>query len=218
MLLTPNHLIVFTRYPTPGTAKTRLMPALGAAGAATVSRQLTEHTLTQIHTCQLQFPDLQVEIRFAGGTREQMVDWLGSSWGYTPQGDGDLGDRLARAVPAAIAAGATRIVMVGTDCPELDAACLQQAFHALTTHDLVLGPALDGGYYLIGVRHDWPALFHNIAWSTAAVCAQTIAIGQQLGLAIAHLPTLADIDEPADLAIWERVQATRGESGVPESA
>lgn len=210
--------MIFTRYPIPGTAKTRLIPALGAAGAADLSRQLTEHTLTQIHACQSQYPDLQVEIRFAGGTSDQMQTWLGPTWRYTPQGDGDLGDRLARSVQAAIAAGATRTVIVGTDCPELDAACLQQAFHALTTHDLVLGPALDGGYYLIGLRQDWPELFQNIAWSTAAVCAQTIAIGQQLGLAIACLPTLSDIDEPADLVIWQRVQATRRGSGVPESA
>lgn len=210
--------MIFTRYPIPGTAKTRLIPALGAAGAADLSRQLTEHTLTQIHACQSQYPDLQVEIRFAGGTSDQMQTWLGPTWRYTPQGDGDLGDRLARSVQAAIAAGATRTVIVGTDCPELDAACLQQAFHALTTHDLVLGPALDGGYYLIGLRQDWPELFQNIAWSTAAVCAQTIAIGQQLGLAIACLPTLSDIDEPADLAIWQRVQAARDSPGVPESA
>jgi len=205
--IVPNQLILFTRYPEPGTTKTRLIPALGADGAATLSRHMTEHTLAQVQMLQDQYW-LQVEIRFAGGTSELMQGWLGTEWTYTVQGTGDLGDRLLRSLQAAFNSGRSRVIIIGTDCPELNASLLQQAFDTLTHHDLVLGPALDGGYYLIGVSRLIPELFHDIPWSTATVCQRTLEIGQQLGLAIAQLPPLSDIDYPEDLAIWQRVQQT----------
>lgn len=220
-----EHLILFARYPEPGTAKTRLIPALGAEGAATLYRQMTEHTLSQVRRWverqsggQMKLSTRQVEIRFAGGSEVKMQAWLGPNWRYVPQGTGDLGDRLVRSLQATWETGASRIVIIGTDCPELDARLLHQAFALLAHHDLVLGPAVDGGYYLIGVRQCWPELFQNIAWSTAAVLQQTLTIGQQLGLAIALLPTLSDVDYPEDLAVWQRVKHSTEEKGVPESA
>lgn len=197
-------LLLFTRYPEPGTAKTRLIPTLGAVGAAALSRQMTEHTLTHVQTLQHQHA-VQVEIRFAGGSVELMQHWLGPEWNYVLQGPGNLGDRLLRSLESAYQSGASRIVIIGTDCPELDAALLHRAFVALVDHDLVLGPAVDGGYYLIGVRRLIPELFTHIAWSTAAVLSQTMTVAQQLGLTIALLPPLSDVDYPADLAIWQRV-------------
>lgn len=220
-----DHLILFARYPEPGTAKTRLIPALGAEGATTLYRQMAEHTISQVQQWlerqsegQMKSATSRVEIRFAGGTEAKMQAWLGLSWTYVPQGTGDLGDRLVRSLQAACDTEGDRIVIIGTDCPELDADLLHQAFALLAHHDLVLGPAVDGGYYLIGVRQFWPELFQNIAWSTAAVLQQTLTIGQQLGLAIALLPTLSDVDYPEDLAVWQRVKASTCEQGVPESA
>jgi rSAM/selenodomain-associated transferase 1 len=220
-----DHLILFARYPEPGTAKTRLIPALGAEGAAALYREMTEHTLNQVQQWvdlpsegQMKSANSQVEVRFTGGTQAMMQDWLGPNWTYVAQGTGDLGDRLMRSLQAACEIGATRIVIIGTDCPELDADLLHQAFALLTQHDLVLGPALDGGYYLIGVRQFWPELFQHIAWSTAAVLQQTLAIGQQLGLQIALLPQRSDVDYPDDLAIWQRVKESTLGQGVPESA
>jgi uncharacterized protein len=199
-----DRLIILTRYPEAGKAKTRLIPALGAEGAAALHRQLAEHTLIRVQDLQLRHP-LCVEVRFAGGDRRLMQGWLGTDLMYTVQGEGDLGDRMARSFAAAFAAGVTRAVMIGTDCPELDATLLEQAFQALTTHDLVLGPASDGGYYLIGLRSPQPDLFVGISWSTAAVLAQTMAIATGLGLAIADLPVLSDIDHPDDLKIWQKI-------------
>ncbi|MDX2230416.1 MAG: TIGR04282 family arsenosugar biosynthesis glycosyltransferase [Leptolyngbyaceae cyanobacterium bins.349] len=202
----PQHLILFTRYPLPGTAKTRLIPVLGEVGAAELSRHMTEHTLAQVQALQQQ-QTLTMEICFAGDSVACMQAWLGQEYAYTSQGEGDLGDRLARSLQAAFATGAAQVVIIGSDCPELNPALLQQAFVALDQHDLVLGPALDGGYYLIGLRRFVPELFVEIAWSTAEVCAQTLAIARQLNLDVFLLPPLADVDYPEDLVIWQRVTA-----------
>lgn len=200
-----DRLIIFARYPEMGKAKTRLIPALGVEGATTLYRQLAEHTLLQVHQLQLRHA-VCVEVRFAGGTRERMQQWLGQDWMYTEQGTGDLGARMARSLEVAVVSGITRTVIIGTDCPQLNGAILESAFQALDQHDLVLGPATDGGYYLIGLRRFVPELFVDIPWSTAVVFAQTVAIAQQLQLAIAVLPTLSDIDYPEDLAIWYALQ------------
>ncbi len=201
-----NHLIIFTRYPEAGKAKTRLIPALGPEGAAALYRQMAEHTLKQARSLQSRRPEsVSVAIQFAGGSAAQMRDWLGGDLQYQPQSEGDLGDRMAQAFQAAFAARAGAAIVIGTDCPDLDAELLDQAFQKLQHHDLVLGPASDGGYYLIGLRRSIPDLFQGIAWSTATVLQRTVEIGNQLGLSIGLLPTRSDVDHPADLAIWQRV-------------
>lgn len=206
-----NHLIVFTRYPEVGKTKTRLIPALGAAGAATLQRQMTEFTLKQVEKLvqrrQGGLNSLSVEIRFAGGDRTLMQDWLGSHWSYQPQATGDLGEKLQQAFQAAFEAGSQRIVTIGIDCPELDAVTLAQAFQALQEHDLVLGPATDGGYYLIGLRSLMPELFSGVDWGTERVFQQTMAVAESKGVAIATLTPLTDVDRPEDLPIWEAAQA-----------
>jgi rSAM/selenodomain-associated transferase 1 len=98
-------------------------------------------------------------------------------------------------------------IIIGTDCPELTDALLTQAFQALQQTALVLGPATDGGYYLIGLRQMVPDLFQSIAWSTDRVFQQTVMIARNLNLSISALPTLTDVDRPEDLPVWE--QATR---------
>ena len=94
------------------------------------------------------------------------------------------------------------VVLIGTDCPDLNAQLIAEAFQALGEHDLVLGPAIDGGYYLIGLRRLIPELFTGIPWSTSAVLRQTLRIAQKLELAVAQLPLLSDVDRPEDLPIW----------------
>jgi rSAM/selenodomain-associated transferase 1 len=213
--LAEKHLIVFTRYPEVGKTKTRLIPALGAEGAATLQRQMTEFTLKQVEQwVDLHGNDLEgdrspapsVEIRFAGGDRTLMQDWLGSRWLYQPQATGDLGVRMRQALQFAFEQGSKRAVTIGIDCPQLDSATLAQAFQALQNHDLVLGPATDGGYYLIGLRSLVPELFRGIDWGTDQVFQQTVAVAEAKGLAIATLTPLTDVDRPEDLAIWEATQ------------
>jgi uncharacterized protein len=209
LMLTPpslgERLIVFTRYPQAGKTKTRLIPALGDRGAACLQRQMTEHALTHAEWLQEQRP-VTIEVRFVGGTRARMRRWLGNRSTYRPQGSGTLGDRLRRAIEMAFAQGSQRVAIVGSDCPGLDVLILAKAFDALTDNDLVLGPASDGGYYLIGLRRSIPALFENIDWGTERVWQQTVEIARSLGLSIAELPVLDDVDRPEDLSVWETIR------------
>lgn len=205
--MTTEQIIVFTRYPEPGKTKTRLIPALGAEGAAELQQQMTEHTLRQIR--QIERPSLSVNVRYTGGNLALMRSWLGSSWHYTPQGEGDLGDRLERAFAAAFDAGIDWAIAIGIDCPGLDARRLTQALQGLRSHDIVLGPAADGGYYLIGMRQFRPELFQTIAWSTAVVFQQTLEVVQRSQQSVLILDELADVDRPEDLHIWfEAMPAT----------
>lgn len=199
-----TQLIIFTRYPEPGSTKTRLIPALGETGAAMLSRQMTEHTLAQVHTLHLKSP-IAVEIYFAGGTLDLMQQWLGSGWNYIAQAKGNLGDRMTQAFQSAFAAERQRVIIIGSDCPELSSTILMRAIEALADHDLVLGPARDGGYYLIGLRRFIPELLAGISWSTAEVLQQTLTIAQQQELTLFLLPVLTDIDYPQDLVVWQRI-------------
>jgi hypothetical protein len=200
--LTTECLIIFTRYPEPGNTRTRLIPVLGAEGAATLQRQMTEHKLAEVNQL-LTFYPLSVEVHFAGGNEQLMQEWLGSSLVYRRQSEGDIGDRMASAFQASFAAGMTAGVLIGSDCPDLNVSLMAEAFQLLRQHDLVLGPALDGGYYLIGLRRLIPELFTGIPWSTAEVLQQTITIAKRLGLAVAKLPLLSDVDRPEDLSVWK---------------
>ncbi len=197
-----ERLIIFTRYPEPGLAKTRLIPALGAKGAAVLQQQMTEYTLSQVsklkNNCQ------SVEVRFTGGNLTLMQHWLGSNIIYQPQGEGDLGSRMARSLAVAFQDGIERVVIIGTDCPGLNAHFITEAFEQLHSHDLVLGPALDGGYYLIGLSCFISELFTDINWGTAEVLPQTINIAKMLDKSVTYLPQLADVDRPEDLPIWEQ--------------
>jgi uncharacterized protein len=196
-------LIVFTRYPAPGQAKTRLIPALGKVGAATVHRQMTEHILLQVRKLRSN-RGVSISIHFDGDSCEQMQDWLGADLVYQPQVNGDLGLRMMRSIEGAFQAGIDRVVLIGTDCPGLNAELLGKAFQQLQTHDLVLGPAFDGGYYAIGMRYFIPELFVNISWSTDRVLLQTVEIANRLNLAVDYLPFLADVDRPEDLPVWSK--------------
>jgi uncharacterized protein len=201
MILT---LIIFTRYPTPGKVKTRLIPAVGAAAAASLHRQMTERTLHQARALQARIP-VAISVHFDGSDCQQMAHWLGADLVYQSQGEGDLGMRMDRSISSAHQQGAERVLLIGTDCPQLTADILARAFTELLTRDLVLGGALDGGYYLIGMRQPQPELFVGVEWGTERVLAQTIAIANRLNLAIGYVPTLADIDRPEDLSILSEV-------------
>jgi uncharacterized protein len=193
-------LIIFTRYPTPGKVKTRLIPAVGAEGAALLHRRMTLQALDRSRKLQSGLP-VGIAIHFDGDNYQQMSDWLGTDLVYQSQGDGDVGVRMARSF-ATTCQGNSSVVLIGTDCPELTTDILAQAFDLLQSgRDLVLGGAVDGGYYLIGMRDYHPELFVDIDWSTDRVLSQTVAIANHLNLSIGYLPTLTDIDRPEDLPI-----------------
>ena len=196
-------LIIFSRYPEAGKTKTRMIPALGAVGAAELQKAMTEHTL-KTAIALTSDRDTAIEIQFAGGDVGLMQSWLGKDRLYKPQASGDLGVKMRSAFEDAFAAGKQRVVIIGIDCPDIDTKILTQAFDSLFHNDLVLGVAEDGGYYLIGLNRPQPQLFANINWGTELVLKQTKAIAQQLNLKVDYLTTLADVDRPEDLKIWQK--------------
>jgi rSAM/selenodomain-associated transferase 1 len=191
-------LIIFTKYPEPGMTKTRLVPAIGAIAAADIQHRMSLRTFAIAKEFCREI-GTEIEIRFTGGTAEQMAGKYGPELQYREQGVGDLGQRLTLAVNDAFLGGAREVVAIGSDCPGLSTIHLLAASEALLDTDVVLGPALDGGYYLIGLRQPHVELFNGIAWSTEHVLQQTLQIANRLGLAVHLLETLADIDRPEDL-------------------
>ncbi|HEY6512665.1 MAG TPA: TIGR04282 family arsenosugar biosynthesis glycosyltransferase [Burkholderiaceae bacterium] len=199
-------LIVFAKAPHPGHAKTRLIAALGARGAAALAERMMSAALGQALAADIGPVELCVtpdrtHPAFVRATRQGAVT-LGD------QGGGDLGERMARAFDRVLATH-DRALLIGTDAPALDAAYLRAADAALNDFDAVLGPAADGGYTLIGLRRPAPGLFTGMQWSHGEVLAHTRERLQALGLRHVELPVLNDIDEPADLvhvpASWWQV-------------
>ncbi|AFZ43458.1 Protein of unknown function DUF2064 [Halothece sp. PCC 7418] len=187
-------LIIFTRYPEAGKTKTRLISALGEEGAAQLQKKLTEHTLKEVSKL-----PVNLRIYFAGGNQKLMSDWLGNRYQYYPQSSGDLGQRLLAALKESFTQQIERILIIGIDCPDLNADLIYRAFQKLKENDLVLGKAEDGGYYLIGLSGFYPQLFQGIDWGTHLVLQQTVAVAETMGLSISYLPILNDIDTPEDL-------------------
>ncbi|MHB1033432.1 MAG: TIGR04283 family arsenosugar biosynthesis glycosyltransferase [Pirellulales bacterium] len=203
-----ERLIVFTRYPEPGKSKTRLIGVLGPEGAAQVQREMTQHVLGWAKAL-IQSRPVDLEICFEGGDESLMRQAFGNDLAYRRQSAGDLGRRMRVAFQSAFRSGSHRVVLVGTDCPELDGHSVQAAFDRLNEHELVLGPATDGGYYLIGLRSPAPTLFDGIPWGMGDVLEATLSAAEAAGLSVALLPWLSDVDCPEDLAVWNRVKDRR---------
>jgi uncharacterized protein len=193
---TPCTVIVMAKAPLAGYAKTRLIPALGADGAARLATRLLQHAVEQALAAALG----PVELCCAPDHHHPAFNSLCATSGlvWSDQGDGDLGARMARAFERRLAVGSP-VLMIGTDAPALDAALLRHAAAALADTDAVFVPAFDGGYALIGLRRPAPALFERMTWSVSSVMAQTRERLASAGLRHTELPALADIDEAADL-------------------
>ena len=193
-----KHILIFARYPVPGGAKTRLIPALGADGAALLHRRMTEHVVAIAREAGAG-GDTAVTVCFTGGSRSNFRAWLGTDLLLRKQPAGDLGIRLRRAFESAFRSGTERVLAVGSDVPGISSGLLRQALRALDDRDIVLGPAADGGYYLLGMKQLHSELFMGINWGTERVCAQTRGAITDLGLSATELPLLNDIDRSRDL-------------------
>lgn len=189
------HLLIFTKYPRPGCVKTRLIPVLGAEAAALLHCRLTEQTVSEMLKLHC-----RLKVCYDGASRAEMQQWLGDLE-LLEQGSGDLGQRISRAVDLSFKEGADKVVVVGTDTPTLTAHTVLRAFQGLENAELVLGPARDGGYYLIALSRPVPALFVGIEWSSERVLRQTLTAAT--GLKVLLLEEMADIDRPEDLALLE---------------
>jgi rSAM/selenodomain-associated transferase 1 len=170
--------------------KTRLIPALGAEGAAALAREMLERTVEEALATGL-------AVELCGDP--EAADWFPPTAGLalTGQGEGGLGERLSRAAARVLDEGPA--LLVGADCPDLDRARLSTAAEALARHDCVLHPAEDGGYVLLGLRWFDSSLFDGIAWSTDMVAAETVRRIERLGWSLLVADMLRDVDEPRDL-------------------
>lgn len=194
-------IIVMVKAPRSGRAKTRLIPAIGAEGAAGLAACLARDT---VRIAQGIVRDVLVAYSPADGKAE-LQDLLPDGLLWTEQAEGDLAERLQSAASDAAELGFGPLVLIGTDSPTLPPSYVETALDSLTLDraDLVLGPAEDGGYYLAGLRMPVPHLFDDIDWSTARVYEQTAANAARLGLRVQALPSWYDVDTPRDLLhLW----------------
>lgn len=201
-----TRLTIFCRIPQAGASKTRLIPAVGAERAARLHHEMALRTLARAGAAAREGSGLDVRVSLAGPT-ESAARWFGASLPFEAQPGGDLGERMAATFRAGRGDGVTRHVIIGTDAPDLDTGLIEQAFEALHDHDLVLGPARDGGYYLIGLSvSPPPSLFRSMPWGGPEVLGLTLGRANDAGLAMQLLPPLDDVDDPADLRHWYRVR------------
>jgi rSAM/selenodomain-associated transferase 1 len=194
--LSAVRIVIFAKAPIAGLAKTRLIPALGAERAAQLARRMLLHTLRE--ACKADVGP--VEMCVTPGLADPAWTSLPPIGGIlrTEQPQGDLGIRLAKRTARAIEAG-EQVLLVGTDCPQLDARRLQQAAALLSHSDSVLLPTFDGGYALLGLQRFHHEVFDRIPWSTAEVAAVTCERIRRLGWSLSIGSVLHDIDEPGDL-------------------
>jgi hypothetical protein len=168
---------------------------------------MCEHTLTWAGRWKERFSG-SLEIHFTGSSEESFQKWLGAEFSYRPQSKGDLGGRMAATFHRSFREGMEKVVIVGTDCPGLSEGFAKQAFAGLDQNEVALGPAKDGGYYLIGLRRPAEELFRGVPWGTGGVLAKTREIARSLDLRVFLLEQLEDIDRPEDLPVWKRFAAT----------
>jgi len=185
-------IIIFVKAPRLGFVKTRLAATIGNEAARAAHCQLTENVLANLA------PLPHLEIRFTPDDAEkEITQWLRNDWTAHPQGNGDLGNRMHHAFTEVNSPA----IIIGSDCPQVELSDFITAAKALQTHDAVIGPATDGGYWLIGLNAPCSALFEGIEWSTDEVLQSTLAKADETGLSVQLLRELEDVDTGAD---WEK--------------
>lgn len=196
----PNVLMVFVKYPKPGCVKTRLAQDIGEEAAANLYRDMAisviEGTTASAY---------QQKIYYSPANKlDEFLSWLGSKK-LVAQHEGDLGERLYRAFLTEFEGGSGKVIVVGTDCVELDQRVVENAFKVLDKNDAVIGPCYDGGYYLLGLRRCNKKIFEMINWSSSLVLEQTCQNLEQLGYSYKKLDLKRDIDTLDDLNKCEKL-------------
>jgi rSAM/selenodomain-associated transferase 1 len=196
--MSKDGIIVFVRKPEAGKVKTRLAKDIGNEAALSVYLRLLEHTKECVFACEA---DKLI------WTDEPWIDpdfWPEEQFQFHSQKGIDLGEKMKNAFDFHFEQAYEKLLIIGSDCPELQSGILYSAFKLLDTFDAVLGPSLDGGYYLLGLKRPNPALFSEISWSTENVFIQTIERILSSGLQVIQINPLPDIDELNDLQYWPK--------------
>jgi rSAM/selenodomain-associated transferase 1 len=213
-----NALIVFVKAPVPGKVKTRLQAPLSNVQAARMYEAFVRDAIFGARLC----GEADVAVAYEPHLKRPDLAWLEDltcpedAPPWFPQAEGDLGTRLIAAFERAFRGGADKVVVIGSDCPDLDPAILRQAFARLDDAQAVLGPAEDGGYYLIGLRAPMPHLFMKMEWSDSEVLKRTLARLRLRGESFHLMPERSDVDTFGDLkALAHRLYS--GKSVAPHS-
>ena len=197
-------LLVFLKEPRPGAVKSRLAARIGAEAAAAVYRAIADEAIRRTAPRGDEYERLFLFDPPA--SRPQIQAWLGGQT-LVAQVGGDLGERMARAFADAFASGARRAAVIGTDVPAIAREDVLDALESLDEHDVAIGPATDGGYYLLALKRPEPELLRDVPWSTPDVLTTTLDRAARLGLSVRVLRTLGDVDTVEDLAAdWERIR------------
>jgi rSAM/selenodomain-associated transferase 1 len=201
-------VLVFVRAPELGQVKTRLAASIGPEAALRVYRRLAEHAVAAARG----LSEADIRVHHTPANAEPAIHaWLGDGLTLLPQAEGDLGARMRDAYDRAFSDGCGRVVIIGSDLPEMSTELLRRAFAALDDAEAVIGPARDGGYYLLGLTRPVNGVFDGIAWSTPEVFTATMDRLRAAGMEPAVLETLADVDEADDLpAGWHPSPDTDG--------
>ncbi|WP_299820369.1 TIGR04282 family arsenosugar biosynthesis glycosyltransferase [uncultured Pontibacter sp.] len=197
-----NLLMLFVRNPELGKVKTRLAASVGPEEALAIYMHLLQHTRLVTENLPMD------KVVYYSNEIDHHDLWPNSKYKKQLQANGDLGEKMQQAFRDAFAQGYTSVVIIGSDCHQLTPAILEKAFEALKTHDVVIGPALDGGYYLLGMNHLHPELFQGKRWSTEHVFPDTLYDIERLHLSHKVLPELSDVDymEDLDEDFWQQTE------------
>jgi rSAM/selenodomain-associated transferase 1 len=188
-----NLLIIFYRNPELGKVKTRLAKTLGDEKALAIYLKLSSHTRAITENLAID------KVVYYSNFVDTEDVWPNTTFQKKLQNGNDLGEKMNNAFVEGFQSGYERVCIIGTDCLELSKDIIQQAFDQLVCYDAVIGPAKDGGYYLLGMKKPMPELFKNKAWSSDTVATDTIQNFKDLSLSYAQLAVLTDVDEEKDL-------------------
>jgi rSAM/selenodomain-associated transferase 1 len=198
-------LVVFVKDPRPGTVKSRLAARIGPDNAAAVYRAIADEEIRRTAPRGDEYERLFFYT--PPGSRPRIEQWLPGEV-LVPQAEGDLGERMAAALAEAFRRGARRAAIIGTDVPSASREDVVEAFESLDDHDVVIGPATDGGCYLFALKRPDPDLFRGVPWSTPQVLVATLDRAARVGRSVRVLRTLGDVDTIEDLAAeWSRIAA-----------
>jgi rSAM/selenodomain-associated transferase 1 len=192
-------LIIFYKNPEIGKVKTRLAASIGEAKAFSIYLLLSKHTRSIAERLSVH------KALYYSGFIDTNDGWPADQFKKHLQSGADLGEKMDHAFQKAFSDGYKSICIIGTDCLELTTPILNEAFRKLLTNDIVVGPAKDGGYYLLGMNHPHSSFFQHKKWSTNSVLADTLDDIKLLGLKVWKLPTLTDVDEEKDLPSYFRI-------------
>jgi rSAM/selenodomain-associated transferase 1 len=198
-----NSLIVFAKYPVPGQVKTRLAKDIGDSAAVILYSHFVSYTIRKFANSR-DSNELRVAVAQESFLEKFKQNFPGADKYVAQKNTDNLGARMQHAIQQSLNEGFQKIVVIGTDCPHLPTEYVQKAFDLLDKHDIAIGPAEDGGYYLLAISQDHPCLFEGISWSTENVLKQTIAAIKKNDVSYALLPALFDIDDFESLQMLVR--------------